>query len=143
MGNNWIGILLPIWSEVMVYSCKIIKFLPAFFKEMWYENQSSICCLPNSIPKSFSSLELAWKFIITDHNMWHLPECSTTWFSWHHLCKILKSIFRSFFIFYICDVLRDLVLFAQFKNVKNTHEGVLLLVKSPNRATHHMYFPDF
>ena len=25
-----------------------------------------------------------------------------------------------------CDVLRDLVPFVQFKNVKNTHDGVLL-----------------
>ena len=29
----------------------------------------------------------------------------------------------------ICDVLRDLVPFVQFKNVKNTQGGVLLLVK--------------
>ena len=29
----------------------------------------------------------------------------------------------------IYDVLRDLVPFVQFKNVKNTYEGVLLLVK--------------
>ena len=30
----------------------------------------------------------------------------------------------------ICDALRDLVLFVQFKKVKNTHRGgVLLLVK--------------
>ena len=29
----------------------------------------------------------------------------------------------------ICDVLRDLVPFVQFKNVKNTHGEVLLLVK--------------
>ena len=28
----------------------------------------------------------------------------------------------------ICDELRDLVAFVQFKNVKNTHGGVLLLV---------------
>ena len=28
----------------------------------------------------------------------------------------------------ICDELRDLVTFVQFKNVKNTHGGVLLLV---------------
>ena len=31
--------------------------------------------------------------------------------------------------FFICDALRDLVPFLQFKNVKNTHGGVLLLVK--------------
>ena len=29
----------------------------------------------------------------------------------------------------IWDALGDLLLFLQFKNVKNTHEGVLLLVK--------------
>ena len=29
----------------------------------------------------------------------------------------------------MCDVLRDLVPFAQFKKRKNTHGGVLLLVK--------------
>ena len=29
----------------------------------------------------------------------------------------------------ICDALRDFVAFLQFKNVKNTHGGVLLLVK--------------
>ena len=29
----------------------------------------------------------------------------------------------------ICDALRDLVPFAQFKNTNNTHRGVLLLVK--------------
>ena len=28
-----------------------------------------------------------------------------------------------------CDALRDLVPFVQFKNVKNTHGGVLILVK--------------
>ena len=28
-----------------------------------------------------------------------------------------------------CGALRDLVPFVQFKNVKNTHEGVLVLVK--------------
>ena len=28
-----------------------------------------------------------------------------------------------------CDALGDFVLFAQFKNVKNTHEEMLLLVK--------------
>ena len=28
----------------------------------------------------------------------------------------------------ICDALRDLVPFVQFKNVKNIHEGVLILV---------------
>ena len=32
-------------------------------------------------------------------------------------------------IFTICGVLRDLVPFVQFKNVKNTHGGVLILVK--------------
>ena len=31
--------------------------------------------------------------------------------------------------FLICDDLQDLVPFLQFKKVKNTHEGVLLLVK--------------
>ena len=30
---------------------------------------------------------------------------------------------------YKCGALRDLVPFIQFKNVKNTHGGVLLLVK--------------
>ena len=30
---------------------------------------------------------------------------------------------------YICGALRDLLPFVQFKNVKNTHEGVLILVK--------------
>ena len=29
----------------------------------------------------------------------------------------------------ICDALRDFVAFLQFRNVKNTHGGVLLLVK--------------
>ena len=29
----------------------------------------------------------------------------------------------------ICDTLRDLVPFVQLKNVRNTHKGVLLLVK--------------
>ena len=29
----------------------------------------------------------------------------------------------------ICGVLRDLVPFVQFKNMKNTHGGVLILVK--------------
>ena len=31
--------------------------------------------------------------------------------------------------FLICDALRDLVPFVQFKNVKNTPGGVLILVK--------------
>ena len=30
---------------------------------------------------------------------------------------------------FICDVLRDLVPFVEFKDVKNTYRGVLLLVK--------------
>ena len=30
---------------------------------------------------------------------------------------------------HMCGALRNLVPFAQFKTVKNTHEGVLLLVK--------------
>ena len=58
--------------------------------------------------------------------------------------------------FSIRDALRDLVPFVQFKNVKNTHGGVLLLVRNtppwvfitffkivqmvPNPATHHMCF---
>ena len=32
-------------------------------------------------------------------------------------------------IYNICDTLRDLILFVQFKNVKNTHGEVLILVK--------------
>ena len=39
----------------------------------------------------------------------------------------------AFFAFWLsvfqCDALRDLVPFVQFKTVKNTHGGVLLLVK--------------
>ena len=31
-------------------------------------------------------------------------------------------------IFYICDALRDLVPFVQFKKRKNNHGGILLLV---------------
>ena len=35
----------------------------------------------------------------------------------------------------ICDVLRDLVPLVQFKNVKNTHGGMLLLVKLQASST--------
>ena len=35
---------------------------------------------------------------------------------------------------HICDTLRDLVAFVKLKNVKNTHEGVLLLVKLQAKA---------
>ena len=34
----------------------------------------------------------------------------------------------------ICDALHDLVPFVQLKNVKNTHGGVLLLVKLRSEA---------
>ena len=33
------------------------------------------------------------------------------------------------YLCFICDVLRDLLLFVQFKNVTNTQGGVLLTVK--------------
>ena len=42
-------------------------------------------------------------------------------------CEIYWAIIFNRLI--ICDVLRDLVAFVQFKNVKNTHGGELLLVK--------------
>ena len=37
------------------------------------------------------------------------------------------SLYLSVEIFWICDALRDLVPFVQFKNVKNTHGGVVKL----------------
>ena len=43
----------------------------------------------------------------------------------------------------ICDVLRDLVPFAQFKNMKNTHGGVLLLVKLQAKTLLHGSFSRF
>ena len=44
-------------------------------------------------------------------------------------CKgIFVPILRISFIFEICGALRHLVPFVQFKNVKNTHEEVLLTV---------------
>ena len=45
----------------------------------------------------------------------------------------LQRVFCHNEIFYfkktLCDILRDLVPFVQFQHVKNTHGGVLLLVK--------------
>ena len=35
---------------------------------------------------------------------------------------------KSLLLGIICDALRDLVLFVQFRNVKNSHDGVLPLV---------------
>ena len=35
----------------------------------------------------------------------------------------------------ICDALRDLVSFVQFKNVENTHGGVLIVVKLHAKTT--------
>ena len=47
---------------------------------------------------------------------------------WICICNVEKSIFYS--SVNNCEVLRDLVAFVQIlKNVKNTHGGVLLLVK--------------
>ena len=40
----------------------------------------------------------------------------------------------------ICDALRDLVPFVQFKNVKNTHGGVLILVKLQAEAMQWVFF---
>ena len=42
------------------------------------------------------------------------------------LCK--GYISKKLKIMNVCGALRDLVPFVQIKNVKNTHEGVLLLV---------------
>ena len=49
--------------------------------------------------------------------------------------KFTKAIFlykqniESDFLLNVFDALRDFVPFANFKNVKNTHGGVLLLIK--------------
>ena len=45
------------------------------------------------------------------------------------LGKLVTDSFASAIFFIICDALHDLVPFIQLKNVKNTHGGVLLLVK--------------
>ena len=45
--------------------------------------------------------------------------------SWNSSFSELLVLFRK-----ICDALRDLITFVQFKNVKNTHGGVLLLVNA-------------
>ena len=42
---------------------------------------------------------------------------------------IMKNTAKKTYLLYIFDALRDLVSFVQFKNVKNTHGGVLLLLK--------------
>ena len=44
-------------------------------------------------------------------------------------CKMKEIVKNYRRVTKICDTLRDLVPFVQFKNVKNTHGGVLLLVK--------------
>ena len=41
--------------------------------------------------------------------------------------KSLRWFTFNFSVIFICDALRSLVPFVQFKNVKNTHGGVLLL----------------
>ena len=43
----------------------------------------------------------------------------------------------------IWDVLRNLVAFEQFKKRKNTHGGVILLVKLQAEAIFHWYFSSF
>ena len=60
-----------------------------------------------------------------------------------YILEIYKSTHSN-----ICDTLHDLLPFVQFKNAKNTHGGVLLLVGYfsrfsivqivPNSATHHI-----
>ena len=50
--------------------------------------------------------------------------------------KLLPTIFQfSCFDSKFCDVLCDLVPFIQFQNVKNTYEGVLLLVKMQKHSS--------
>ena len=51
--------------------------------------------------------------------------------------KLLPTIFQfsCFDSKFWCDVLRDLVPFIQFQNVKNTYEGVLLLVKMQKHSS--------
>ena len=53
-----------------------------------------------------------------------------------HTPSPLRAIFAQCTIGLDSDVLRDLVPFVQVKNVKNTHGGLLLLVKLQAKSLH-------
>ena len=65
---------------------------------------------------------------------------NTTFFIWNiyfnrNICAMyMLTKICVLFLFWSSDALRDLVSFIQLKNVKNTHEGVLLSVKLQAKA---------